>query len=177
MNAAEGLFLAKGIDATSIEDIARGADVAKGTFYLHFPNKSGLVEALRERFVRDILDRIETEVADADDADWRGKLTAWSKACCDAYRDAAQLHHLVFVAAPPSTREGLTGNILIDSLAMLLERGARAGAWRLDDPRFTAIFLFNALHGLVQQPDNEEEGRRHQTDAIGEHFLRMVGRP
>ena len=177
MNAAERLFLDKGIEATTIDDIARGADVAKGTFYLHFPNKSGLVEALRDRFVRRILDGIEADVAGMNQGDWRGRLTAWSKACCEGYFDAARLHHLVFVAAPPPTRDGLADNILIEDLAALLERGMRAKAWNLKDPPFTATFLFNALHGLVQQPHADAQSRGRLMDAIAEHFLRIVGRP
>ncbi len=35
MNAALTLFLANGVAPTTIEQITAGADVAKGTFYLH----------------------------------------------------------------------------------------------------------------------------------------------
>jgi hypothetical protein len=31
----------------------------------------------------------------------------------------------------------------------LLEAGTAAGAWSVDDHRFTAIFLFHGLHGVV----------------------------
>lgn len=177
MNAAERLFLDKGFDATSVEDITRGADVAKGTFYVHFAGKTGVVEALRARFVRDVLARIAADVARTEDDDWRGRLSAWSKACCGGYLDAVRLHRLVFVAAPPSSQEGLADNILIDDLAGLLERGMGAKAWTPDDPRFTAIFLFNALHGIVQQPLADDESRRDMLDAIAAHFLRTVGSP
>lgn len=177
MNAAERLFLDKGFDATSVEDITRGADVAKGTFYLHFPGKTGVVEALRERFVRGVLDRIAAGVADVGEDDWHGKLSAWSRACCGGYLDAAWLHQLVFVAAQPSSRDGLADNILVNDLAGLLERGVDAKAWTLDDPRFTAIFLFNALHGIVQQPLADDQSRRDMLDAIAGHFLRIVGLP
>ncbi|MGC9947847.1 MAG: hypothetical protein ABSF64_15890 [Bryobacteraceae bacterium] len=38
---------------------------------------------------------------------------------------------------------------MIDHLSGLLRAGVRAGAWRIDDPRFTAVFLFSGLHGVV----------------------------
>jgi AcrR family transcriptional regulator len=53
--AAEQLFLARGIEDVSIDDITREAGVAKGSFYRYFPSKDALVRALladaRERVV------------------------------------------------------------------------------------------------------------------------------
>jgi len=179
MNAAERLFLEKGSEQTAIEEITRGAGVAKGTFYLHFSSKTDILEALRTRLVQKLLDGIAAEIAGQQRHDWRGKLAAWSRACCFGYLDAARLHHLVFVAAPPPTREGLTRNILIDHLAELLATGADEKAWSIDDPRFTAVFLFNALHGVVNQSGVAEErpGHRALLRATEEHFLRTVGPP
>jgi AcrR family transcriptional regulator len=44
--AAEQLFLARGIEDVSIDDITRAASVAKGSFYRYFPSKEALVRAL-----------------------------------------------------------------------------------------------------------------------------------
>jgi hypothetical protein len=40
-------------------------------------------------------------------------------------------------------------NIIIDHLSGLLQAGVDAGAWSIDDARFTAVFLFSGLHGIV----------------------------
>ncbi|HTO09398.1 MAG TPA: helix-turn-helix domain-containing protein [Myxococcota bacterium] len=53
--AARKLFAARGFEATSIDDIAARAGVAKGAFYHHFDSK-------REIFTR-VLDRIQGELA------------------------------------------------------------------------------------------------------------------
>lgn len=45
-NAAISLFALTPVDAVSIDDIVRAADVAKGTFYIYFSDKRALVEAL-----------------------------------------------------------------------------------------------------------------------------------
>jgi len=37
------LFVARGFAAVTIEDICHAADVAKGTFFLHFPTKDALL--------------------------------------------------------------------------------------------------------------------------------------
>ena len=177
MNAAERLFLEKGLEETTVEEITQGAAVAKGTFYLHFSSKADVLEALRRRFVQSALDGIVVEVARQSAHDWRGKLAAWSRACAVGYLDAARLHHLVFVAASPATREGLARNDLVDHLTELLEAGIDDEAWRMDDPRFTAVFLFNALHGVVNQAGvgADRKSRARLLRAIEDHFLGAVG--
>ena len=44
--AALELFLDGGIEATTVDDITRGAGVAKGSFYRYFSDKAAVVEAL-----------------------------------------------------------------------------------------------------------------------------------
>jgi AcrR family transcriptional regulator len=176
MNAAERLFLEKGFEQTSIEEITQGADVAKGTFYLQFSSKTEVLEALRGRFAQRLLEGVVTEVAKQKDEDWSAKLKAWAKACAIGYLDAARLHHLVFIDTPPTTREGLGNNILIDDLTALLSEGLREKAWAIDDPSFTAVFLFNALHGVVNEASNKKQSTRAKLlRALEDHFFRAVG--
>src|SRR5262245_3911786 len=42
-HAAMELFVARGFEAVTVEDICQAADVAKGTFFLHFPAKDALL--------------------------------------------------------------------------------------------------------------------------------------
>ncbi|NKL32449.1 TetR family transcriptional regulator [Rhizobium leguminosarum bv. viciae] len=179
MTAAERLFLEKGLEQTTIEEITTGAGVAKGTFYLHFSSKADVLQALRARFVQCVLDGIIAAVEGQRQDDWRGKLTAWSTACATGCLDAAGLHHLAFVAAPPATKEGLSRNILINHLTELLAAGAGENAWSVIDPGFTAVFLFNALHGVVNQPGIGETpaARAELLRALEGHFLRGLGLP
>lgn len=46
LDAAYRLFLVQGVEKTSIEDIAKKAGVAKGTFYLYFKDKSELTDEI-----------------------------------------------------------------------------------------------------------------------------------
>jgi AcrR family transcriptional regulator len=43
VEAAESLWLEKGFDQVSVEDVCRMAEVAKGTFYFYFPRKEYLL--------------------------------------------------------------------------------------------------------------------------------------
>src|SRR5580658_7673422 len=46
IDGARAVFLAKGFDAASMNDIARAAGVSKGTLYVYFKHKEQLFEAI-----------------------------------------------------------------------------------------------------------------------------------
>lgn len=48
LRAAEGLFLEKGYDNVSLEEIAAASGVTRGAVHWHFKNKQGLLLALRD---------------------------------------------------------------------------------------------------------------------------------
>ena|ERR1700722_8332167 len=152
MNAALRLFLKQGIAATAIEQITSNADVAKGTFYLYFSSKDDVLAALRQRFAQNLLRSIKAAIDSLPQDDWKGKLSAWSRAGVDSYLDSMRLHDIIFSGPHrPPTRKGLVDNIIIDHLCDLLQAGVGARAWSVDDPRFTAVFLFSGLHGVVDE--------------------------
>lgn len=51
LDAASSLFTVRGYDETSIDDIAREADIARGTVFYNFESKEDIVFALRFRSV------------------------------------------------------------------------------------------------------------------------------
>jgi AcrR family transcriptional regulator len=149
MDAAQRLFLEQGVGSTTIDHVATGADVAKGTVYLHFVSKQALLAALGERFAEKHLACIKTALAAKSEQDWAGKLSAWAEASVTFYLDSVALHDMLFHEARAPTREGLVDNLVIDHLTSLLSAGSHAGAWSIDDARFTAVFLFSGMHGIV----------------------------
>jgi hypothetical protein len=76
----------------------------------------------------------------------------------------------------PPTHAGLADNSLIDGLTQLLAGGDAAGAWRLEEPRFTAVFLFNALHGVILDA-SRYGGSAALARRIVDHGFRLVGLP
>jgi AcrR family transcriptional regulator len=149
LNAAQSLFLDKGVAATTVEDITTGAGVAKGTFYLYFASKEAVLGALRDRFGRQLVRKIDAALARTSAKQWKEKLAVWASTCASVYASSRKLHDVVFHESPPSTPHGLTDNFVVDHLSRLLEAGAEAKAWTVDDPHTTAIFLFGGLHGVV----------------------------
>lgn len=157
MNSAQELFLQHGILGTTIEQIALGAELSKGAFYLHFASKEEVHLALCERFVGRFNDGVLEAIARQPKNDWRGKITAWARASVNGFLQEGDLVNMLFHAQPiPPSSE--TVNVVIAPLLDLLESGAHEGAWMLDDSRFTAVFLYSGLHGVVD--DALLNGRR-----------------
>jgi AcrR family transcriptional regulator len=157
MNAAERLFLEQGVGLTTVEQITSGAEVAKGTFYLYFSSKDDLRAALGERFAQKHLASIKVAIAETPETTWKAKLTTWTKANVNFYLDHIELHDVLFYESRSPTREGLVDNIAIDHLTELLQAGVAAGAWSVDDPRSTAVFLFSGIHGVVDDAHTKEK--------------------
>lgn len=51
LDIAQTAVLAKGFGATSIEEIVTAAEITKGGFFYHFPDKNALARALIERYI------------------------------------------------------------------------------------------------------------------------------
>ncbi len=179
MDAAQRLFLKQGVGSTTIDHITSGADVAKGTFYLHFPSKEDLLVALGERFAEKHLARITAAITAKSEDDWTGKLAAWAEASAAFYLDSVELHDMLFYESRSPTRQGLVYNVIIDHLSLLLKAGADGGAWSIDEPRFTAVFLFSGMHGVVDDACLKERrtARSRLVRRLQRICFRAVGLP
>jgi len=171
MDAAQRLFLEHGVDATTVEQITMAAGVAKGTFYLHFSSKEAIRAALGQRFGQRLLAGIQSAIAEKDQENWRGRLGAWAAAAIAGYLESIRLHDILFHGSRPPTREGLVNNVVIDHLTGLLQAGAEAGAWSVDDPRFTAVFIFSGFHGVVD--DAYSRGKRVDRILLAQRLERL----
>lgn len=84
--AAASLFEEKGYDATTVEEIAERADVAKGTLFNHFPRKDALLLAVRDQWMADKL----ALVGDAEQ--WPGTRASWLRRLFHAAAEQAERH-------------------------------------------------------------------------------------
>jgi len=175
LRAAASLFIVGSVGATTIDEIAARADVAKGTFYLYFASKEDLVAALRERFIDGFCAQVRAAVEAHSPEDWTGRLQGWVRAGVDAYLEDYQMHDIVFHDYRPDQRRMKSGHPVLTDLSALLAAGARAGAWSAEDPDFIAIVLFQGLHGAVDEAI--ENGARDSTELAAKLsvlFLKML---
>jgi AcrR family transcriptional regulator len=61
--AAGILFMKKGYDATSVDDIAEAANVAKGTLYYHFKSKDEVLLGLSIGYLKRLNDSVDSKLA------------------------------------------------------------------------------------------------------------------
>lgn len=163
--AALDLFLERGLEPTTVEEITKAAGVAKGSFYRYFHDKTGIVDALftpLEETVDDAFETCRRALASAEDDD----------ALNLAYATLAQELTLVFVANEKQVRlylqecrglgEGarepivrLADKITAGGIA-LTETAKERGLLRDLPAKVTAVAVIGAVEGmLVRQLSGE----------------------
>ena len=150
LDVAERMFVARGVDAVDVGDIAAEAGLSGRLLAGHFGDKSALLGALRERFVASFCAQLSEAMDRCRPDDWSGRLRAWVAAGFNGYLDRVAVHDVVFHGLPHD-RQAHQDNCAIDQLTELLEGGVAARAWVASDPRMTATIFFNALHAAVDR--------------------------
>jgi AcrR family transcriptional regulator len=67
-HAAMDLFGASGFEAVTVDQICAAADVAKGTFFLHFPSKAALLAEWNRELAAELARRLRDPLASSDSA-------------------------------------------------------------------------------------------------------------
>ncbi|NOU96746.1 TetR family transcriptional regulator [Paenibacillus sp. LMG 31456] len=67
IEVARSYFTEHGYADSTLEDIAKEAELTRGSIYHHFRNKKGLFHIVLESVQKEIAERIETEAAKSDD--------------------------------------------------------------------------------------------------------------
>jgi len=163
LDAAGNLFLAQGISATTVDQIAERAELSKGAIYLYFRSKEELclallVEASRV-FVR------EMKQARTVDAPPLAQLQRLIQAYFDFYVRRPDYFRLLFVIEHQPYRGQVAdalraqwnafGKEGLEMLASVIETGIERGAIRPCDPWTTAVSLWTAVTGVIVLPAQE----------------------
>ena len=187
LEAASELFLAQGLQGTSMDAVALKAGVSKQTVYSHFANKEelfrmviaakvesyGFMEAALpadlnlEQALAAVGDRFLNLILDDEVAAMFRVVIGES----GSYPKIAEL----FYASGPDTA--------ITAVAKLLSRHMRAGRLKQDDPRYAACLYLNMLRGHYHlqilmniQPDLDEASRETHIRKVVGQFLFLYGK-
>lgn len=148
LDTAEAVFLKKGYEAATVNDILEAAKLSKGGFYHYFKSKDEVLDALKSRYTRYFLDTVEAKVKafPANLADKR--FHAWIHAYAEAYLATVALHNLVYhsVHAQKTNEDRVA---ITRQIEQLLEEGVAQGAWTLSSPHLTATIIYSAIHGVM----------------------------
>jgi AcrR family transcriptional regulator len=145
--AALRLFVEKGVDGTSIRDVAAAAGVSEGALYRHYEGKDALVWALFADSYVAFARRLENLQAGAADA--RGKLRAMIHGVC-AFHDAEPLLFRFLLFVQHGQLEKVTPEMAspIDVIRDVVRKAVEAGEIPEIDPELATAMVV----GLVLQP-------------------------
>jgi len=168
LDAAESLFITKGYEHTSVNDILGMTGIAKGTFYYHFQSKE------------EVLDGIIRRRGDA------GLRMAREIASSPQMGAAEKLFRILFLQKPENERQEQLIEVLeqaenarmfVKSLADIVTRlapivgevlaqGAAEGVFATSYPKESAEILLAAVHALFDNPDFRWEPADMQKKAV-----------
>lgn len=167
LDAAEEVFLERGVAGTSMNDIAQAAGTTRGAIYWHFQDKADLFNAMMDRVVLPL----QAALAHVDEAADADPLPALRAALRDALRQTVRDPHtrrvfevatlkVEFVDSLCAVRERhlrMRGQS-VDRFRKVLRAAAAAQDVRLAMPALAAAqgleaLLFGLIHNWLLDPD------------------------
>lgn len=147
LDVAASLFLSKGLEATTVDEIVAAAGIAKGTFYHHFASKTALIDALRFTVIADFEDRLDSALAQCPAGDISLKLETWVRAVCEGYILMIPRHQLAFSDKEHhwTVSDAKFSQCLVD----ILKQGSKEGRWVVKNPGIAATFIVRGLLGVI----------------------------
>jgi len=188
MDGARAVFMEKGFDAASMNDIARRAGVSKGTLYVYFENKERLfVELISTEKREELFSVIQL---DHDNHDVRAVLTDCGTRLVEIltrpYYVQAMRTVMSIVNRMPEIGQEFYGRgpaLCADQIAAYLASQVKAGALEIEDCELAALqfmelaqtgILRKLLFGIVSTP-SAAEIRERVARAAG-FFMKVYGK-
>lgn len=154
LNAAEQVFTEKGFASARMEDIAENTGLSKGTLYLYFKSKDGLIAAVLDRLFKAIMDQFtpsKSEDLTASEAIWQFTESA--------IRDYQRMQRVVpiayeFLAMAARRKVVQTAfrryfNAYMNALVPVIQRGIDRGELRPVDANEVAIAAGAIFEGTL----------------------------
>ena len=178
ITAALSLLSAHGYHGMRFEDVAERADIAKPTLYHYFPSKDALVSAALERLASDVVERLQSALAEVPGQSSPTRLRALVDAQLEiltvSYPEVGAIfsfpapwpaEHAATIKAMRARHDAIFRAVVEDGLA--------AGEFDSIDPAVALHCLHGALNhaSLWLRPGADPSGR--QRDAVAEAAMRL----
>jgi len=181
LEAAREVFFRDGFMEANLDEVARIADVAKGTLYRYFENKAELYVAVLSHNGGIFEDRMRRAVADGRDPVERIRslgrfyLDHWSSNP-EYFEIFWALENQPVIGALPDAVVGEVTRLwreCLQILADVISDGVENGAFGPCDPWIVANILWTTANGLIRSEHVESAGRL-RARPLGEVFDQMV---
>jgi AcrR family transcriptional regulator len=167
LNAAFDLFREQGLARVTVDDIARSAGVAKGTFYLYFKSKEELVDALRVEFAHQLIGLVAGARPPREASPWPAFLSQLVDALLGELADQQGMHDVLMELAHAHRPGELSRAVreLHEYFAALLRAGVETGALDLPDPDMTASLVLQLIFAAGDRASADPPNRGRYTRA------------
>lgn len=187
LDSALDLFGARGVDAVSLDEIARDVGVRKQTVLYWFASKDDLVDGVLESVGAQLIAVIDAAVRAAPD-DPLVRVDAVVKA---VFRPAVRRPALLGLVREVSRLDPLQGERLRERIGPLVDRAVDylsdemdRGRLRTGDPKLVAALAYGTVMGIATEPaaldavgwERTPAGLRHLRDEL-RAFLQAALRP
>ena len=149
LDAATALFVERGINATTIDDIVTRAGIAKATFYHYFESKQALLQALREDLVEQCNSRVLEAMEACPKEDLHLRLVTWVRATAEVRLCTMEFADIIFNEESCPLHWTVSGEPFMKSFVSLLQKGNRLGQWSVKKPALTATMIFHGMFGVI----------------------------
>lgn len=171
------LMCRDGLKSVTMERVAREVGIAKGTVYLHFPDKQSLLEAVKDASLDPLMEKID-EVLRSDASPDR-KLQAYAQRYLNYFDERRDLFRILLYEreVPRVTGSRFRGNRyrkLVNDTARVIRDGVKQGVFRDVDPFKAAAMFVEANFAMLNQRLLTEKPSAVEDDAnlIADVFLR-----
>ena len=157
INAARKLLFERGLDGTSVNQIAKQAELSPSALYTYFKNKEEIIAALSQEGLDLLHQQVTREVVADDPPQQRLRQLAGAYwAFSSEQREYFDIINHFLISPRPVLSENLKRmvdrqgeNILAVGLAAV-EEGVETGVFRVVEPRKFMLMFWAAINGMIQ---------------------------
>ncbi|MBR1815811.1 MAG: TetR/AcrR family transcriptional regulator [Lachnospiraceae bacterium] len=178
LEAAKELFELKGVEATTMDDIAKHADYSKSTIYVYFKSKEDIYNSIVEDYLSILTGEIETCIS----ADEGFEETYFRLCdCLVSFEEKYPKYYASLMGEENMTNSRKKTNIinqdvgreLRELISSLLEKGVRHNVLRKDiDLQPTVLYVWSAISGIIQVADRKKDTLKNKVNMDREEYLR-----
>lgn len=174
------LFMKKGFDATSISDILSQLDIARGTLYYHFESKEAIMDAIIERLLNQVLEKIEklmTNDSLSQAEKFMGFFASINLTQLTGDEEIVDYFNQPQNALFHEKSNRLLIKKLSPVLAQIISEGMESGLFDTPFPAETAELILVGITGFVDSKDlpADEDNMNHRMESFLYNAARMLG--
>ena len=174
------LFMKKGFDATSISDILSQLDIARGTLYYHFESKEAIMDAIIERLLNQVLEKIEklmTNDSLSQTEKFMGFFTSINLTQLTGDEEIVDYFNQPQNALFHEKSNRLLIKKLSPVLAQIISEGMESWLFDTPYPAETAELILVGITGFVDSKDSPEveDNMNHRMESFLYNAARMLG--